>query len=216
MLSQFILEHSTAHDDEVIVTPHTSVGWHQLRDQTLLMVAAGESLRKRRVGLCLGSSSQSYAVLAALDKLNCDSFLFDERLAMEEVIRLASNLRLGAVVQPQKRNNGSALEIREIENEENGSGNSTVTILTSGTSGQPKAASHSWESLGRPIRRGTNQSAPRWLMTYRPNLYAGLQVMLQCFADRGTLACPDSEMEPGSVVQFMTDSRVQYVSATPS
>jgi len=40
--------------------------------------------------------------------------------------------------------------------------------------------------------------------------------MLQCFADRGTLAVPDLDMDPQSTAQFMYDAGVQFVSATPS
>jgi acyl-CoA synthetase (AMP-forming)/AMP-acid ligase II len=40
--------------------------------------------------------------------------------------------------------------------------------------------------------------------------------MLQCFADRGTLAIADLEMDPQSTAKFMYDAGVQFVSATPS
>jgi acyl-CoA synthetase (AMP-forming)/AMP-acid ligase II len=40
--------------------------------------------------------------------------------------------------------------------------------------------------------------------------------MLQCFADYGTLVAPRPDMDMESAVKFMSDSSVQFVSATPS
>jgi acyl-CoA synthetase (AMP-forming)/AMP-acid ligase II len=40
--------------------------------------------------------------------------------------------------------------------------------------------------------------------------------MLQCFANRGTLAVVEPEMNPQLTAQFMRDAEVQFVSATPS
>jgi len=216
MLSQLILEQAVPANHEAIITSDRSISWSQLREQVHSMLHVEKTLGRRRVGLSCGPTSESYAALAALDKLASDVFLFDARLLMDDRLRLAEKLRLGAVVSPGRNGDAPVLELHELPNEERGSGSSTVTILTSGTTGEPKAATHSWDSLCRPIRRSTKHPAPRWLLTYRPNLYAGLQVMLQCFADRGSLVLPNAEMDPHSVAELMRAAGVQFVSATPS
>jgi acyl-CoA synthetase (AMP-forming)/AMP-acid ligase II len=199
-----------------VVTRCGSTSWEQLRAQAHDMTAALAAVGSRRVGLSLRAAGESYAALAALDKLESDTFLFDAHLSQAEILALARKLRLGAVLATPSDGQSSEFKVHELCGEEKWSGKSSVTILTSGSTGDPKAARHTWESLSRPVRKGPEGAAPRWLLTYRPNLYAGLQVMLQCFADRGTLAIPDADTDPRSIAQFMCDAGVQFVSATPS
>ncbi len=215
MLSSLLLEGRVPHAREAVVTRARTVTWEQLQAQAHSMTEAFTALGSRRVGLSSSATSESYAALAALDKLGSDTFLFDAHLSLEGALALARKFRLGAILVPSV-DHPFGFSVHELQDEEKASSSSTVTILTSGSTGEPKAARHTWESLFRPVRRGPDGRAPRWLLTYRPNLYAGLQVMLQCFADRGTLAVFDSEMEPSALAQFMSDARVQFVSGTPS
>ena len=53
-----------------------------------------------------------------------------------------------------------------------------------------KPVTHRWESLTRPVRRNAEGVEERWLLTYRPNLYAGLQVLMHCLLNRATLVLP--------------------------
>jgi acyl-CoA synthetase (AMP-forming)/AMP-acid ligase II len=214
MLSRLFFEETIPFEQEAIVTRHGPTTWGELREESRLIAASQKEIEKRRVGLSFSPTAGSYAALAALDKLACDVFLFNAQLPIEETLRLAKKLKLGAVL--IAGGDSRLFEKHELADEAAWSGNSTVTILTSGSTGEPKAARHSWQSLSRPVRKGPDNLAPRWLLTYRPHLYAGLQVMLQCFADRGTLAAADPEMDPRATAQFMCDAHVQFVSATPS
>ncbi len=216
MLSQLILEEALPLRQQAVVTRSQSTTWAELREETLRIANSHQALGKRRVGLSFPPVAASYAALAALDKLACDTFLLDARLPLEEATHLATKLKLGALVVPSADGKSTDLEVHELPDGEPWSGNHTVTILTSGSTGEPKAARHTFESLSRPVRKGSGNLAPRWLLTYRPNLYAGLQVMLQCFVDRGTLAAANLEMDPQTTAQFMSDTGVQFVSATPS
>lgn len=216
MLSSIIFDEAIPLAQEAVVTPRQSATWGQLRAQANEMITAFAALRSRRVGLSFRAARENYAALAALDKLGSDTFLFDAHLPLEEMLALARKLKLGAILAASSGEQTSRLRAHELCGEEKWSGSSTVTILTSGSTGEAKAARHTWESLSRPVRKGPADAAPRWLLTYRPNLYAGLQVMLQCFADRGTLAIPGADQDPCAIAQFMCDAGVQFVSATPS
>ncbi|MBZ5502480.1 MAG: fatty acid--CoA ligase family protein [Acidobacteriia bacterium] len=216
MLSQFIFETPIPSGREAVVTREHATSWSDLREQAEWILTNYRGVAARRVGLSFRPTVESYAALAALDKLACDVFLFDARLPWEETRRLAHSLRLGALLTAAEAGASPDFHVHELPSEARWSGSSSVTILTSGSTGEPKAARHTWDSLARPVRRGPDHLAPRWLLSYRPNLYAGLQVMLQCFADRGTLAVPDFDMDPPSIAQFMCTAGVQFVSATPS
>jgi acyl-CoA synthetase (AMP-forming)/AMP-acid ligase II len=216
MLSRLIFDEPGPSNRQAIVTPLGSVTWSGLRRKAEWILETQKALGKRRVGLPMGPGAASYAALAALDKLSCDVVVLDGQLSFPEIVRLSERFQLGAVLRTGTGGQASELEVHELPNEERWSGTGTVTILTSGSTGEPKAVRHTWESVARPVRKGLGLKAPTWLLTYRPNLYAGLQVMLQCFADRGTLAVPDLNTEPQATAQFMLASGVRFVSATPS
>ncbi len=216
MLSRLIFDETIPLGQKAVVTRERSTSWSDLREQAQWVFNTYGNIRAHRVGLSFRHKAESYAVLAALDRMQRDAFLFDAQLTVEETLRLSKSLRLGAVLIPDGSENSPKLEVLELPGEEKWSGDSSITILTSGSTGEPKAARHSWAGLARPVRKGPGNFAPTWLLSYRPNLYAGLQVMLQCFADRGTLAMPDSDMDPSSITHFMCATGVQFVSATPS
>ena len=71
-------------------------------------------------------------------------------------------------------------------------------------------------SLTRPVRLSGTTCSQTWLLTYRPALYAGLQVFLHCLLNRGTLVLPEPGMQVDQLIDLMRRSRVTHVSATPS
>ncbi|MCA9215347.1 MAG: acyl--CoA ligase, partial [Planctomycetales bacterium] len=160
------------------------------------------------------------AALAALDHVGTNVFLLDSGTTQSEIDELANVFQLRSIVRIAGQSKWT-VEKREVA----GADNETrcVTILTSGTTGRPKAARHTWESLSRPVAtlrqpidRSESKEQSRWLLTYRPQLYAGLQVVLHAFADRGVLVVLDDGASPQDIVQLMRDQGVGFVSATPS
>jgi acyl-CoA synthetase (AMP-forming)/AMP-acid ligase II len=216
MLNRLLFEESLPDTQPAVVTRDQTANWAALREQAQRVFSTQKALGKHRVGLSFRPVAESYAALAALDRLACDVFLLDANLPFEAALSLSKRLRLGAFLASGESGQSSEFDVHRLSDEEKWSGTSSVTILTSGSTGEPKAARHSWDGMARPVRKGVGIHAPKWLLTYRPHLYAGLQVMLQCFADRGTLVVPDLHMEPQSTVQLMYDTGVQFVSATPS
>lgn len=90
-----------------------------------------------------------------------------------------------------------------------------ITLFTSGTTGTPKAVTHSWESL-RTLRAGTAAPEHRWLLTYLPGTYAWFQMLtLWMFLPGQTLVAP-----AGSAPEEIWDEGARLgfdaVSATPS
>lgn len=212
MLGNLIFDGDLPGSRNAVVTLGQTTTWAGLREKAERFLETHGQLSKRRIGLLFQSSHESYAALAALDRLSCDVFLLDSHLRSEEAIELADRFKLGGLLGAE---HGGDFRFSELAGEERWSGESTITILTSGSTGKPKAARHSWESISRPVRKGFGSGAV-WLLTYRPNLYAGLQVMLQCFAQSGTLVVPGQDMDPKMTARFMVEAGVQYVSATPS
>lgn len=167
------------------------------------------------VGLVFRPHARSYAWLAALASLNSHVFLLDENLSQEATEDLARRHRITLVVDPCE--DGSDLGRPgwpELGVDRTGRGE--VTIFTSGSTGPPKPVHHDWETLTRPVRLAGSPGSQTWLLTYRPQLYAGLQVFLHCLLNRGTMIIPDPNMAVDDLVRLMSRHDVRYISATPS
>jgi acyl-CoA synthetase (AMP-forming)/AMP-acid ligase II len=91
----------------------------------------------------------------------------------------------------------------------------TIVVLTTGTTGPPKAALYAWDRLlGRlPSRDGAHGKV--WLLAYPLNHFAGLQVLLGALRDRSTLVIPQAR-DFGSILGALTRYHVTCVSATPT
>jgi acyl-CoA synthetase (AMP-forming)/AMP-acid ligase II len=203
-----------------------ATSWGELAGEFARQRRQLTGLSRRRVGLALRADQTGVAMLAALESLASDLFLFDADLPMAPREAWSEQLGLDATL-PADRPTGSESDLAAAPGESGGARRGeppdaghegSVTILTSGSTGQPKAVRHSWHRLARPVRRQTSSSSspPTWLLAYRPHLYAGLQVILQALLNRGTLVVPGPLAEPGEVLSLMATAGVTHASATPS
>lgn len=216
MFSSIILHTNAPTSRPAIITPRGSDTWGDLQRMADSFREKLGALARRRLGLALHPISRSYAALAALDKLQADVFLLDPRLSRNELARMASNFQLGAVVDASGGPAESRPLFEELSGEGEWSGEGSITILTSGTGGIPKAVRHTWETLLRPVRKSEDNLALRWLSAYQAHLYAGLQVALQAFANSGTLVIVPPTTGPTEIIKLMNEASVDCVSATPS
>src|SRR5690606_22476214 len=114
----------------------------------------------RRVGLALPPGPRWLAALGTLDRLAVDVFLLDDQLPPESREQLAATLDLAGLVVPGEGPETIAWQpLSQAETAEPEFTLGSVTILTSGTTGQPKAARHTWEGLARPVRGRAPQAA---------------------------------------------------------
>lgn len=91
---------------------------------------------------------------------------------------------------------------------------SAIIILTTGTTGLPKAVRHGWESLLSGLSRQKSEPS-RWLLAYPLNHFAGIQVLLHVLSNRGTLIIPQSRDFDG-IIRTLIDHEVDSVSGTPT
>ncbi len=223
-----------------IATPKERVSWSELLDRIEstrgqvagLLPQSGN--RRLRTGVQVPADIAGVAGLVALDTLECDVFLMDDLLDDSAAERLATECRLDVLLCHRdghwlaKELDSAAASPNDVspansdaESNLDSDAVSNVTILTSGTEGKPKAATHTWTTLARPVRRLSpeklaKQTPQVWLLSFRVQLYAGLQVMLQSLLNQGTLVIPGTGAAPNDVVALMQSAGVTHASATPS
>lgn len=90
----------------------------------------------------------------------------------------------------------------------------SVLLPTSGTTGEPKLIRHGLDRL-RGRLRGTGDHGARWLLTYEPASFAGLQVILTALAAGAELVAAPGEGAAG-LARAAVAARVTRISGTPS
>jgi acyl-CoA synthetase (AMP-forming)/AMP-acid ligase II len=89
-------------------------------------------------------------------------------------------------------------------------------LYSSGTTGTPKAVSHSLQSLSRTVSKGKSAQTLVWGLLYDPNRMAGVQVILQAIGSRRNLIAPPRELSLKEKISFMSENEVSALSATPT
>ncbi len=193
-----------------------AMSWRSWADEVERARLELASLARSRTGIVLAPLPRAYALWTALSLLEADVYLCDETMAPESLSQLAErhDLEFIAAMQAADQPFPEAIRHRDVRPDRSGQG--MVTIFTSGTTGEPKAVRHSWETLTRPVRGSAHSGSETWLLTYRPSLYAGIQVFLHCLVNRDALVLPDAGSSANELIELMQTHCVTCVSATPS
>ncbi len=180
-----------------------------------------------RVGVWCDETPALVATLVALDASGIDTVLISATSTVDHVARLAEQLTLFEVVTDKipfpECSRPHSLRFRPIDftgpkiapNFQPRQRDAEVILFTSGTSGRPKPAIHSWNTLAAAVNRDLKYAGRRWLLAYEPTSFAGIQVWLQALLTGGCLCVLDSR-DPASVAEQLVNERVEFASATPS
>jgi acyl-coenzyme A synthetase/AMP-(fatty) acid ligase len=93
-----------------------------------------------------------------------------------------------------------------------------VHLMTSGTTGIPKIAAHTLTSLVSRASASADHPANRmakWLLTYQPSGFAGVQVILTAAVTRGTVVAP-AQRNPRGFYDAARHWGVTQISGTPT
>ena len=157
-----------------------------------------------RVGVWCDDTPALLATLAALDTRSIDAALISAASTVDHVAKLAEQLTLSEVVTDKdplsECSSPHSLRFRQIDFTgpkiapifSHGGAMRQVILFTSGTSGQPKPAIHSWNTLSAAVNRDPKYAGRRWLLAYEPTSFAGIQVWLQALLTGGRLCVLDS------------------------
>jgi acyl-CoA synthetase (AMP-forming)/AMP-acid ligase II len=99
--------------------------------------------------------------------------------------------------------------------DEAGAPGPSIVLLTSGTSGQPKAIHHSWSSLSRSVVQRPDLRSARWMTLYPLTRFAGLNTLLHAVLNEATLVVPPAATAP-VVLDHLARWTPTHVAGTPS
>ena len=198
------------------VTPHRTTDWTQWLNLVRQLTRLYSAERGRRVGLRMKPSERAYAWLVALGLLECDVFLVDGQTTSTELDLLTRAHRLDQMIDGDDAIGEFTSQEAQADTPGAEPREAKVTIFTSGSSGSPKPVCHGWHSLLRAVRPRRASHPLCWLLTYRPQLYAGLQVFLHCLLNRETLVIPEQGMPVDELLALARTGGASAISATPS
>src|SRR5262245_24052202 len=137
-----------------------SLRWQETAEAVRRRVEHAAHLRGRRVGLILRPTPDAFVWLLAMRELSATCALGAANTSPEQVASLMGSLELECLI------DGDDLRPGKAAGNAAGGAEPRIILLTSGTTGTPKAVMHSWESLTRPVRTNTALQGSRWLLTF--------------------------------------------------
>jgi acyl-coenzyme A synthetase/AMP-(fatty) acid ligase len=200
-------------DSAVIWRGNTAITGRELWEQYQHVVQVLEASKISRFALHAVRAHTLIPALLAAYSQGCEVLLLRTADGLTDTIREQLNVKLvfDASLSVVWEHKPRRLVQRNAEGR--------VLIPTSGTTGAPKLAIHSFKRLLSRIVRpqfDSGRSRPaRWLLTYHPAGYAGLQVILTAIATGGELVTAEHE----TVAELYDAARASHpthVSATPT
>jgi acyl-coenzyme A synthetase/AMP-(fatty) acid ligase len=171
-----------------------------------------ERLRTGGVSRLMVSSDDPARLLAALhgaSHVGADLWIVSGAIAGEKLEAMARDHGIGMLL-----TDGGECEWDVQE----GGATGRVCLLTSGTTGQPKIVAHTLANLAmRAIAAAgaATGGGARWLLTYQPSAFAGMQVILTAACTDATLvAAPRRNYDEW--FQAARRHRVTHISGTPT
>ncbi len=221
-------------DAPAIITPEGSVSYRELNERFSWIA---DSLVKRgvqpgdRVAIQSPNSLEVLLLLPALWSVGAVAFPFSERFPMKEILTLAEKYRCKYFLpasQLTERSANTKLSVIPLSEAtafpaEIKSGISPVwqldnlasIILTSGSSGNPKAvvhslANHYYSAIGSheniPFGRGG-----RWLLSLPLYHVGGLAILFRAWTAEGAIALPHPEMPLQDAIEQLQPSHISLV-----
>lgn len=213
MIGQYLKEGFHRYRDrDAVVHGGDHVTYGDIGELLLPLTAAWTQLADKRVGVCIAAPMPFVVAIATLDLLGSHAFLVGPR-SKDEIERLKQIFHWDHVLYADDVLAAAASKNSHLGSASAGAG--LVTLLTSGTTGAPKAVNHSWSSLASPVRKAKRYTGSKWLLAYPLNLYAGTQVFLHAFLNWATLVIPES-FDPHEVGRTLKENRVTHASGTPT
>jgi acyl-coenzyme A synthetase/AMP-(fatty) acid ligase len=187
----------------------TQVSRGELKRRADALLAELEARGTTRVLVRSDDPVDILRAIDACDRAGVDLFVAHTNIPDDFIEELATRFGVGLVVGPVDVPRDAAPGEPPA---------ARIHMMTSGTTGRPKVAVHDLGSLLHRVRGAASLPANRegrWLLTYQPTGFAGVQVQLTAVLSRGVVVDP-VERTPAGFLRAAAEGGVSQISATPT
>ena len=182
--------------------------------------AAMRARSVRRAAIYMPNSPELVLALLGAARAGVPVCVLNHEFSRAEVEEIVARLQVSHLVVDTPLGIPGVEEVRwseltDTHGAEGPADDAEVLILTTGTTGAPKAARYLWSRLASQARVSEDQGSTRWLLAYNLNHFGGMQMLLHVLSNRATLVLPAS-LRPVDAVAAMERHEVTHVSATPT
>jgi acyl-CoA synthetase (AMP-forming)/AMP-acid ligase II len=186
----------------------------------LAVLSAADSLQRaltatgaRRCLLQSGEAADLLIALVGCQDAGADLVLAHANLPPEQIQHLGTTLDVDTILSARARGVLAARKMSAGPPQ----GNARIFLMTSGTTGLPKVVEHQYERLVGRIAPSAQLQAnrqARWLLTYQPTAFAGVQVLLTaCLTDGVAI---EAERTPAGFAAAAERYQSTHISGTPT
>lgn len=203
-----------------IITPTRTVTY---RDLLAMAESGAAQLRRRgidRFAILEPDPATVWALLAAASLAGAEACVYPLAAPPEDIARLRTRFAHEVLVTCRPTSDGGGLAPGLIlagpaQPEGVLSDPRPLLSLTTGTSGEPKAARNDWSRLLRVTEKMKPTPQHRWLLAFALNQFGGLQILLHVAAAQATLIAAKS-FQPRDGLAAMRAHKVTHASGTPT
>lgn len=169
------------------------------------------ALTQERIGRALVRSDHPLHILRAIDaadRAGADLYVAHTNIPEAYIDEIVARFGIGMLIGEMDRRTDAA----------GAGGQGRIFMMTSGTTGRPKIAAHTLDTLLARVRQGARAPANRdgrWLLAYQPTGFAGVQVQLTAVLARGLIVSP-VQRTPAGFFEACRRHGVTQISATPT
>nr|MBA2708728.1 AMP-binding protein [Gemmatimonadaceae bacterium] len=185
-----------------LIGPTESYTYARAADTALRLAQVLRRRRWDRLACHATDSPQVSLLLFACSAANCEVCVLNRESSAVEVAELLHRFKLTSLVTDSnlKLDDVEVVGIDALlaeadaadERPRQNTGEPSLLVLTTGTTGPPKAARYVWSDLLAQTRMRPDLAQTRWLLAYHLNHFAGLMVFLHVLVNRATLVIPAS------------------------
>lgn len=197
-----------------ILTPKNRVSTEQILAESGSLRTELLHLGAKRVALVYSDTISFVTALVAFDGV-CESMYLCSADLVTSIPADLTRWHVDTGIKANKNAEGGDLLATSQPDSQAQPINTKWYLASSGTSGQPKWFSHSFNDLTRHIKVSQTLQSLCWANLYQPYRYAGLQVLLQALLSGAKLVMADQKTVIGDV-KFYIQYQVCAISATPS
>lgn len=225
MLSNLIKSSSARFPDRLFVSDYSSSYTYKTGYEKVVSVAGWFCRRKvKRAYFWASDSADLLLALVACDLAGVDACVLNYQLRIVDVKHLLEALGDGLLITNEPADiDADQACLKELFSEPANSALSflpadrmgKVIILTTGTTGIPKAAVYTWQVLLDQVRSSLSAEPRTWLLAYPLNHFAGYQVLSHALLQGDSIVIPASRSWVDVMVALKSGA-VNSISATPT